>query len=208
MRMLLLVPISLMLYGASSGTDTRPGPCASGPLTEDEIREVGREVEALSGSMSHVDTLKRLGVWKHYSKLGGHAGGNWISYYLGSCHVLVLYGSLECVERVKLSREGRQIRVKDLPGCPEQHNNGMHPTRISAAVNLNLAGGRVMPGVRQLSRYEAKEVQRPSDFICEGPSRFSGLRLGAHSHFVLRTLLGVVPSNCCGGRAAPLCQLD
>lgn len=28
-------------------------------------------------------------------------------------------------------------------------NNGMHPTRDSAALKLNLAGGRVMPGVRK-----------------------------------------------------------
>ena len=32
-----------------------------------------------------------------------------------------------------------------------QHNNGMHPTRDTAAfINLHLAGGRVMPGVRPL----------------------------------------------------------
>jgi hypothetical protein len=29
-------------------------------------------------------------------------------------------------------------------------NNGMHPTRNSAAFKLNLEGGRVMPGVRHL----------------------------------------------------------
>ena len=138
MRMLLLVTISVVLHSTLSGMDTRPGPCAPGPLTRDEIRVVEREVEALSGSMSHVDVLKRLGVWKHYRKLGGHAGGNWISYYLGSCYVLVLYGSLECVERVKMSREGKQIKIKDLSECPEQHNNGMHPTASQQASHCKL----------------------------------------------------------------------
>jgi hypothetical protein len=32
------------------------------------------------------------------------------------------------------------------------HNNGMHPTRNSAALKLNLSGGRVMPGVMLLRR--------------------------------------------------------
>ena len=31
------------------------------------------------------------------------------------------------------------------------HNNGMHPTRISIALKLNLLGGRVMPGVGRLT---------------------------------------------------------
>jgi hypothetical protein len=29
-------------------------------------------------------------------------------------------------------------------------NNGIHPTRNSAALKLNVVGGRVMPGVRLL----------------------------------------------------------
>jgi len=33
---------------------------------------------------------------------------------------------------------------------PAQPNNGMHPTRISAALKLNHVGGRVMPGVSSL----------------------------------------------------------
>lgn len=32
---------------------------------------------------------------------------------------------------------------------PPQANNGMHPTRCSAAVILNLLGGREMQAVRQ-----------------------------------------------------------
>jgi hypothetical protein len=37
-----------------------------------------------------------------------------------------------------------------------QHNNGVHPTRDAPPVMLiNLAGGRVMPGVRPLSMFQA-----------------------------------------------------
>jgi hypothetical protein len=38
-------------------------------------------------------------------------------------------------------------------------NNGMHPTRDALpAININLAGGRVMPGVRSHSMKQPKEL--------------------------------------------------
>ena len=43
--------------------------------------------------------------------------------------------------------------IKDMEkvlSIKDTSNNGMHPTRNSVALNLNLAGGRVMPGVRRL----------------------------------------------------------
>jgi hypothetical protein len=40
------------------------------------------------------------------------------------------------------------------------HNNGMHPTRNSVALKLNLLGGRVMPSVRRAShKREGRELE-------------------------------------------------
>ena len=40
----------------------------------------------------------------------------------------------------------------------QRPNNGMHPTRNSGAFILDLAGGRVMPGVRRLRNAYANQI--------------------------------------------------
>jgi hypothetical protein len=44
------------------------------------------------------------------------------------------------------------------------HNNGMHPTRNSGALKLDLSGGRVMPGVRRQMFMNLRAYQKQLQF--------------------------------------------
>jgi hypothetical protein len=56
-------------------------------------------------------------------------------------------GKFDCAER-SYGCEINPMKVDYFAAPPP--NNGMHPTRNSVALKLNLLGGRVMPGVRFL----------------------------------------------------------